>query len=129
MILQRMLMTCFISSIPQGSQLQCKLLQETVYNTLLRDQPTYVASFGNSDVNIVGDWVKILNTKPSDEVEWTVLFTVTVIVAVVFVVVDYVWDNFFSFANFPLSLYKETMSVGTWDWGFTSKFCLQILVS
>nr|XP_058952856.1 tectonic-3-like [Pocillopora verrucosa] len=43
-------------SIPQGSQLQCKLLQETVYNTLLRDQPTYVASFGNSDVNSVGDW-------------------------------------------------------------------------
>lgn len=69
MILQRMLMTCFTSSIPQGSQLQCKLLQETVYHTLLRDQPTYVASFGNSDVNSVGDWVKILNTKPSDEVE------------------------------------------------------------
>lgn len=54
-------------SIPQGSQLQCKLLQETAYNTLLGDQPTYVASFGNSDVNSVGDWVEILNTRPSDE--------------------------------------------------------------
>ncbi|PFX24477.1 Tectonic-3 [Stylophora pistillata] len=53
--------------IPQGSQLQCKLLQETAYNTLLGDQPTHVASFGNSDVNSVGDWVEILNTRPSDE--------------------------------------------------------------
>ena len=32
------------------------------------DLPTYVASFGNSDVNSVGDWVKILNSKPANEV-------------------------------------------------------------
>ncbi|KAM7426036.1 Tectonic-1 [Porites harrisoni] len=33
------------------------------------DLPTYVASFGNSDVNSVGDWVKILNSKPANEAE------------------------------------------------------------
>ena len=61
----------FIStySIPQTvTALQCQLIQETVLNTLLGDQPDYVASFGNSDVNRVGDWVKILNTKPANEV-------------------------------------------------------------
>lgn len=60
----------FISSVPltlKGSQ--CKLIQETVLNTLLGDPPTYVASFGNSDVNSVGDWVKILNTRPVNEVK------------------------------------------------------------
>ena len=60
--------TC-ISSVPltlKGSQ--CKLIQETVMNTLIGDPPTYVASFGNSDVNSVGDWVKILNTRPVNEV-------------------------------------------------------------
>ncbi|KAJ7370570.1 Tectonic-1 [Desmophyllum pertusum] len=46
---------------------QCKLIQETVLNTLLGDPPSYVASFGNSDVNSVGDWVKILNTRPVNE--------------------------------------------------------------
>ena len=48
---------------------QCKLIQDTVFDTLLGDQPTYVASFGNSDVNSVGDWVKILNTRPANEVK------------------------------------------------------------
>jgi len=60
----------FISSVPltlKGSQ--CRLIQETVLNTLIGDPPTYVASFGNSDVNSVGDWVKILNTRPVNEVK------------------------------------------------------------
>ena len=60
----------FISSVPltlKGSE--CKLIQERALNTLLGDPPTYVASFGNSDVNSVGDWVKILNTRPVNEVE------------------------------------------------------------
>lgn len=46
---------------------QCKLIQDTALNALLGDQPTYVASFGNSDVNSVGDWVKVLNTRPANE--------------------------------------------------------------
>lgn len=63
--------TCssFLSSFPQtldGSQ--CKKLQEIVLNIMSGDLPTYVASFGNSDVNSVGDWVKILNSKPANEV-------------------------------------------------------------
>ena len=63
--------TCssFLSSFPQtldGSQ--CKKLQEIVLNIMSGDLPTYVASFGNSDVNSVGDWVKILNSKPGNEV-------------------------------------------------------------
>ena len=63
--------TCssFLSSFPQtldGSQ--CKKLQEIVLNITSGDLPTYVASFGNSDVNSVGDWVKILNSKPGNEV-------------------------------------------------------------
>ena len=63
--------TCssFLSSFPQtldGSQ--CKKLQEIVLNIMSGDLPTYVASFGNSDVNSVGDWVKILNSKPENEV-------------------------------------------------------------
>ena len=56
----------FISSLPltlKGSQ--CKLIQET----LIGDPPTYVASFGNSDVNSVGHWVKILNTRPANDVK------------------------------------------------------------
>ena len=59
-----------ISSVPltlKGSQ--CKLIQETVLNTLIGDPPTYVASFGNSDVNSVGDWLMILNTRPVNEVK------------------------------------------------------------
>lgn len=59
----------FLSSFPQtlyGSQ--CKLLQEIVLNIMSRDLPTHVSSFGNSDVNSVGDWVKILNSKPANEV-------------------------------------------------------------
>ena len=47
---------------------QCKELQKTAFNTLLGDQPTHVASFGNSDVNSVGEWVKILNIEPENEV-------------------------------------------------------------
>ncbi|CAH3171293.1 unnamed protein product [Porites lobata] len=57
-------------SFPQtldGSQ--CKKLQEIVLNIMSGDLPTYVASFGNSDVNSVGDWVKILNSKPANEAE------------------------------------------------------------
>ncbi|XP_068725456.1 tectonic-3-like [Montipora capricornis] len=46
---------------------QCQLIQEVAFNTILGDQPTYVASFGNSDVNSVGDWVKILNSRPANE--------------------------------------------------------------
>lgn len=64
-----LLSVCFICSVPlalKGSQ--CKLIQDTVLNTLLGDQPDYVASFGNSDVNSVGDWVKIINNRPANEV-------------------------------------------------------------
>lgn len=64
---------------------------------MLGDQPTRVASFGNSDVNSVGDWVEILNTRPSDEVEWTTLFTVTGVV-----VIDSVWDDLFPLLTFHL---------------------------
>jgi len=38
-----------------------------VLNALIGDPPTHVASFGNSDVNSVGDWVRILNTRPVNE--------------------------------------------------------------
>ena len=51
---------------------QCALIQEVAFNTILGDQPTYVASFGNSDVNSVGDWVKILNSRPVNEVAFLV---------------------------------------------------------
>ena len=60
----------FICSVPltlTGSQ--CKLIQDTVLNALIGDPPTHVASFGNSDVNSVGDWVRILNTRPVSEVK------------------------------------------------------------
>ena len=46
----------------------CGLIQETAFNALLGDEPTHVAMFGNSDVNKVDDWVKIINNKPSNEV-------------------------------------------------------------
>ena len=59
----------FLSSFPQTlDRSQCKKLQEIVLNITSGDLPTYVASFGNSDVNSVGDWVKILNSKPANEV-------------------------------------------------------------
>ena len=46
----------------------CKLIQDTALNSLLADPPTYVATFGNSDVNNVDDWVRILNSRPNNEV-------------------------------------------------------------
>lgn len=57
---------CTISVALKESK--CTLIQERVLNTLLGDPPTHVASFGNSAVNNVGDWVKILNVeKPANE--------------------------------------------------------------
>ncbi|XP_074659992.1 tectonic-1-like [Tubulanus polymorphus] len=38
----------------------CKVLQTSVSNALLGDAPTYVATFGNSLVENVGDWVPII---------------------------------------------------------------------
>lgn len=58
---------CTISLQLNLRESQCRELQKTVFNTLLGDQPTHVASFGNSDVNNVGDWVKILNIEPGNE--------------------------------------------------------------
>ena len=63
-----------IRSLPLNlRESQCKELQKTAFNSLLGDQPTHVASFGNSDVNSVGDWVKILNTEPANEVAFDAL--------------------------------------------------------
>ncbi|XP_028399905.1 tectonic-3-like [Dendronephthya gigantea] len=44
----------------------CSYLQDIVYQALLGiNPPDYVATFGNSDVKIVADWVKIIN-KPTN---------------------------------------------------------------
>ena len=60
---------CFFLSSVALKESKCTLIQERLLNTLLGDPPTYVASFGNSAVNNVGDWVKILNVeKPANEV-------------------------------------------------------------
>ena len=59
----------FLSSVALKES-KCVLIQERVLNTLLGDPPTYVASFGNSAVSSVGDWVKILNVeRPANEVK------------------------------------------------------------
>ncbi|XP_046859607.1 tectonic-1-like [Xenia sp. Carnegie-2017] len=46
----------------------CSLLQDLVYSALLGTSlPEYVASFGNSDVQNVADWVKIIHDRPSNK--------------------------------------------------------------
>jgi hypothetical protein len=47
----------------------CQVLQDTALSALLGSVPSHVATFGNSDVNKVGDWVKILNNKPTQKVD------------------------------------------------------------
>ncbi|XP_032237913.2 tectonic-1 [Nematostella vectensis] len=56
---------CTISVTLSTSSAACQIIQDTALSALLGSVPTHVAMFGNSDVNKVGDWVKILNTKPS----------------------------------------------------------------
>ncbi len=45
----------------------CQLIYDVAYNALVgSNPPTYVATFGNTPVEQVGDWVKILdNLDPS----------------------------------------------------------------
>ncbi|CAB3995405.1 Hypothetical predicted protein, partial [Paramuricea clavata] len=44
----------------------CSLLQHIVFDALFgTSRPDYVASFGNSDVHNVADWVEIINDKPT----------------------------------------------------------------
>lgn len=53
------------------SSSSCQELQDTALNVLLAGVPSHVATFGNSDVNKPGDWVKIINNKPTQTVSTT----------------------------------------------------------
>ena len=47
---------------------ECENLQATIFSLLLKDLPTHIATYGNSNGEEIDEWIAVMNNKPTHQV-------------------------------------------------------------
>ncbi|XP_047137124.1 tectonic-3 isoform X1 [Hydra vulgaris] len=61
------LTACFVSVKKNMTDNDCVIWQDQIFNLLLKDLPTHVASFGSLDGSTAAGWIAIVNNKPTSK--------------------------------------------------------------